>query len=132
MKQKRGDIAPSNKVVDETLEDIKKICDTNNKIFIIKNILILIERGFDYKLRAIIKELLTHGKRVIALSKPSIKAHKEFINPAIEISGLLKDISIKAGKGEISQQEFDEFVDDSSKITASLKELELKAKRLAL
>ena len=126
-KEYKGNLAPSEKLVESTVELAKANCTSNQKTFLLRNLMELINTGLDSELNYIAKMLKEHGKNIKVTVKTdgfSFEALNEFESPSSNIGHSMIPIALAASKGKIPASEFMEFIEKSSPLIDNLKEVE--------
>lgn len=129
-KEYRGNVAPSDKLVETIVTSAKAACTTNVKTFVIRDFLELLNSGLELNLKHIVAALKEHGKDVKVVVKDdslSYQSVNEFEEPAGNIGRSIIPISIAAGKGKVPVDQFTRFTQKTSNILKEIADLENEA-----
>ena len=123
----KGRVMPTESLMADTLKLVETECDTNDKIYIVRNILALVQNGLEYNIRNILRILKEHGENtrvIIKDEKMVYEYQKDFGIPASNIGYLFGPISKGIWKNNISLDEIHNFQLKSSALIQDLKETE--------
>lgn len=126
-KVNRGAEPAPQDLIDATLEMVQKTCTTNNHIYIIRNVVELIKKGFDNNLRNIMYLLQENGSNAMMIvkdDKTTFEYQKEYGVPASNIGYALNPIASGIFKNKIDLSEISIFQEQSGKLLVNLKETE--------
>lgn len=125
-KEYKGNMAPSEELVSETLKQVEKHCDTNNNLFLVKNLLNLMSKGYSGKINAMLYTVKENGASTEVITKSdevTEKLAKEFIGYSNTIGYASHPIS-QSVLNNVDMVELTQYLEKRTELLKSLKSFE--------